>query len=231
MVEASDTGIGLSEDQMEHLFGSFVQAESGTSRKYGGTGLGLAISKNIVELLGGRIWVESKLGEGSHFFFTFTAEAGANAPAKGSVDDAGKVRNSTADETNVSLNGKRVLLAEDNDVNREIVLALLEPTGIELDCAVNGAEALAKFAAHPQNYDMVLMDVMMPEMDGYEATQGIRALSDPYAQQIPIVAMTANVFKEDVDKALASGMNDHIGKPVDYQTLLATLRNYLGNAS
>jgi signal transduction histidine kinase/CheY-like chemotaxis protein len=230
-IEVSDTGIGLSAEQIGRLFGSFEQAESGTSRKYGGTGLGLAISKSIVELLGGRIWVESKPGRGSQFFFTFKTLAGADKSEYrviGTTDDA-DVSPSSADpkQVEVSLRGKRILLAEDVEINQEIVMALLEPTGIEFECAANGAEALEKFRASPQSYDLILMDCMMPEMDGYEATERIRALADPHAQQIPIVAMTANVFQEDIDKCLASGMNAHIGKPLDYNKFLAILQDYL----
>ncbi|MDR0838756.1 MAG: response regulator [Oscillospiraceae bacterium] len=224
-VVVSDTGIGLSEDQVGRLFGSFEQAESGTSRKYGGTGLGLAISKNIIDLLGGRIWVKSTPGEGSRFFFTFKAKPGTGAQTDGATEPESPEDAEAA--AAALLSGKRILLAEDNEINREIVIVLLEPVGIEIDCAVNGAEALAKFKAAPHSYDMILLDCMMPEMDGYEATQSIRALPEPYAQRIPIVAMTANVFQEDIDKCIASGMNAHIGKPVDYGNLLVVLRDSL----
>jgi signal transduction histidine kinase len=226
-IEVSDTGIGLSEEQVERLFASFEQAESGTSRKYGGTGLGLAISKNIIEMLGGTIWVESKLGQGSQFFFNFKALDGTNAQAGNLKESPDELLVDEQVTEEISLAGKRILIAEDNDINREIALALLEPTEVTVNCAVNGIEAVEKFKSSPHDYDMILMDIMMPEMDGYEATQKIRALDDPWAQQIPIVAMTANVFKEDIDKSLASGMNDHIGKPIDYAKLLATLQRYL----
>jgi signal transduction histidine kinase/CheY-like chemotaxis protein/HAMP domain-containing protein len=123
--------------------------------------------------------------------------------------------------------GRRVLLAEDIDINREIVTALLEPAQLEIDSAENGAEALRLFKAHPERYDMIFMDVHMPEMDGYEATRRIRALDDPRAKSIPIVAMTANVFRQDIEKCLESGMNDHVGKPLDLNDVLAKLRTYL----
>jgi signal transduction histidine kinase/CheY-like chemotaxis protein len=123
--------------------------------------------------------------------------------------------------------GKRILLAEDVEINREIVLALLEPTQLKIDCAVNGAEALDIFSKSPEVYDMIFMDVHMPEMDGYEATRRIRALDVPYAKAIPIVAMTANVFRQDIEKCLAAGMNDHIGKPLDFGEVIAKLRIYL----
>jgi signal transduction histidine kinase/CheY-like chemotaxis protein len=120
-----------------------------------------------------------------------------------------------------------VLLAEDVEINREIVLSLLEPTELSIDCAENGAEAVRMFAASPEKYDMIFMDVQMPEMDGYEATRKIRALGLPRAQSVPIIAMTANVFREDVEKCLASGMNDHVGKPLDFDNVLEKLRQYL----
>ncbi|MDR1203894.1 MAG: response regulator [Peptococcaceae bacterium] len=122
----------------------------------------------------------------------------------------------------------RIILAEDVEINREIVSALLEPTGINIECAENGVEALRLFSENPRRYDLILMDVQMPEMDGYEATRRIRALDDPKAKQVPIVAMTANVFREDIEKCLASGMNDHLGKPMDLDDVLRKLRQYLG---
>ncbi|MDR0852166.1 MAG: response regulator, partial [Clostridiales Family XIII bacterium] len=193
-IDVTDTGIGLSKEQIGRLFDSFAQAESGTSRKYGGTGLGLAISKNIIELLGGEIWVESEPGKGSKFSFTFVAKVGSDAPVSNSTGGSGvsPPPATNAFEDAVFLN-KRILLAEDIEINREIVIALLESTGVEIDCAERGTEVLEMFAAAPERYDLILMDVMMPEMDGYEATRKIRALGDPHARQIPIIAMTANV--------------------------------------
>ncbi|MDL2259067.1 response regulator [Eubacteriales bacterium OttesenSCG-928-K08] len=132
-----------------------------------------------------------------------------------------------ADEEEDCFEGHNILLAEDVEINREIVIALLEPTGLEIDCACNGAEAVALFNANPSRYSLILMDVQMPEMDGYTATRNIRASDQPRAKQIPIIAMTANVFKEDIEQSLASGMNAHIGKPLDFDELLAVLRQYL----
>jgi CheY-like chemotaxis protein len=123
--------------------------------------------------------------------------------------------------------GYCILLAEDVEINREIVLALLEPTGLVVDCAENGAEALAMFVADPARYDMIFMDVQMPEMDGYTATERIRASDPPQAKRVPIIAMTANVFREDVEKCLAAGMNGHVGKPLDFDEVLETLRSCL----
>jgi signal transduction histidine kinase/DNA-binding response OmpR family regulator len=351
LVKVSDTGIGISEEQQSRLFSSFQQAESSTSRKFGGTGLGLAISKRIVELMGGRIWVESEPGKGSSFIFTLHVRHGRKETHKpinvkhgevrilvvdgaraireylkeiiqdmGAVCDVAgscgeavaiigrskpynicfvdrKVRDeagaellreikaqgndasvvamiSSADRTvsedderragvtgflskpifpfavadcvhkclgdseelssdddigaeTEDFSAYRILLAEDVEINREIVSALLEPTGLDIDCAENGAAALEMFGASPDAYDMIFMDVQMPEMDGYEATRRIRALHTARAKSIPIIAMTANVFREDVEKCLEAGMNDHLGKPIDFNEVIDKLRNYL----
>jgi len=220
-VSVADSGIGLSPEQQAGLFKSFQQAESSTSRKYGGTGLGLAISKNIVEMMGGKIWIESELGKGSTFAFTM--------PAKRVKEKRKKLRNSDRDAKQkvVNFNGRHILLAEDVEINREIVLTLLEPTLIAIDCAENGLETVRMFNEAPEKYDMIFMDVQMPEMDGYEATQRIRALPNPKAKDIPIIAMTANVFREDVEKCLAAGMNNHIGKPINLDEVLDMLGTYL----
>ncbi|MDR2931697.1 MAG: response regulator, partial [Oscillospiraceae bacterium] len=127
----------------------------------------------------------------------------------------------------VNFEGHCILMAEDVEINREIVLALLEPTGLQIDCAVNGAEAVELFTAAPGKYDMIFMDVQMPEMDGFTATRTIRESGAPRAKEIPIVAMTANVFKEDIEKCLASGMNGHVGKPLDFDEVLAVLKKHL----
>jgi signal transduction histidine kinase/DNA-binding response OmpR family regulator len=351
-VEVTDTGIGVSEEQKVRLFTSFEQADSGISRKFGGTGLGLAISKNIIEMMGGAIWVESELGHGSTFAFTVQAARGASAPKSLlppgvnrqnlrvlAVDDSPEVleyfedilrrmevacdvadsgeralelissrgaydvyfvdwrmpgmdgmelsrriKSAAADtsvvimisstewsriEDEAKLAGVdkflakpffpssiadclaeclgvgaaaaetaedgvidrfepfRLLLVEDVEINREIVQVLLEPTGLAIDCAENGLVAVEKFAASPERYDMIFMDVQMPELDGYGATRRIRALDLPRAKTIPIIAMTANVFREDIERCLDSGMNDHVGKPIDIKEVLEKLRKYL----
>jgi signal transduction histidine kinase/DNA-binding response OmpR family regulator len=356
-IEVIDSGIGVSDEQKAKLFGSFQQADSSISRRFGGTGLGLAISKRIVEMMGGGIWVHSKLNEGSTFGFTFQAKRGAelrksllkggvnrsnlrilavddnedaryclsdflsilslrgdiaaggeealgliqeNGPydlyfldwkmpgmdgvelsrrireaergneshqsviilvssgewsaIEGDATRAGVDRflpkplfiSSLADTINDCLGADsdpvgegaavhdnfsdfRLLLAEDVEINREIVLALLEPTELAIDCAENGVEALEKFSQDPGRYDMIFMDVQMPEMDGYEATRRIRAFEDEAkgSRHIPIVAMTANVFRQDIEQCLAAGMNDHIGKPLDFDEVLTKLRKYL----
>jgi len=220
-VSVTDSGIGLSPEQQAGLFESFQQAENSTSRKYGGTGLGLAISKNIVEMMDGKIWIESELGKGSTFAFTMQAKR---------VEEKQKTLHKCDEDARqkvVDFEGCHILLAEDVEINREIVLTLLEPTLIAIDCAENGVEAVRKFNEAPEKYDMIFMDLQMPEMDGYEATQRIRALPLPKAKDIPIIAMTANVFRDDVEKCLAAGMNNHIGKPINLNEVLGILSTYL----
>jgi CheY-like chemotaxis protein/anti-sigma regulatory factor (Ser/Thr protein kinase) len=353
-IEVADTGIGISPEQQEKLFSAFGQAESGISREFGGTGLGLTIAKRIVELMDGKIWVESELGKGARFIFTIKARRGQKNlrslldPGVNwktvrvlAVDDEQETRDylkslfdsltvtcdvaadgfaaqraietrgaydiyfidwkmpgldgialtrwikklhdskrhvvtmisaadwravrdtalasgvdkflskplfastiidcvneclglhddrqaeAPAQDARGAFTGKRMLLAEDIDLNREIVLALLEDTGLVIDSAENGREAVEKIEENPGKYDLVMMDMQMPHMDGLEATRRIRALSHPRARAVPIIAMTANVFKEDVDQCLAAGMNDHIGKPIDMEKMFVKLRKYL----
>jgi len=352
-VSVTDTGIGITPEQQARIFSSFEQAESSTTRKYGGTGLGLAISKNIVELMGGKIWLTSEAGKGSAFSFTIKVKRGAESHAGllapdvniGNVrimvvdDDKSildyfmeishefKVRCDTAisgeealklleengcyhiyfvdwkmpgmdgiqltsalkaqnaevksvvimitaaewtsiesearkagvdrflskplfpshiaDVINEALGidkgrieeaqtnikglfaGRKLLLAEDVDINREIVIELLDPTGIEIDCAANGRDAVRMFSEAPHKYDMIFMDVQMPEMDGYEATRRIRELKYLEAKTIRIIAMTANVFREDIEKCLDAGMDNHLGKPLDFSEVINMLRHYL----
>ncbi|MDR2770508.1 MAG: response regulator [Clostridiales Family XIII bacterium] len=236
-IEVGDTGIGISEEQQALLFTSFQQAESSTSRKFGGTGLGLAISKRIVEMMDGRIWIESELGKGSIFAFTIQLRRGAKAGAQPAPElaeaRAGAARSEDARsedagrEAASDFSGRRVLLVEDMEINREIVLALLEPTGLVIDCAENGEEALQIFREAPARYDIIFMDLQMPKVDGYEATRRIRALDTAHAKEIPIIAMTANVFRDDIERCLEAGMNSHIGKPLNLDEILTKLREYL----
>ena len=353
LFKITDNGIGISPGQQEKLFDMFVQAESDISREYGGTGLGLAISKRIVELMDGRIWVESELGKGARFFFTapvtrgdknfhsmldskikwenirvlavddeletrnyfkdlfdvLDAECDVAADgfqARQLIEDRGgydmyfidwrmfgtdkielteknrphgkrpsvvvmisstdwlEIKDRTLDEgvdkyllkplfsstiincinecltldearqdeipgadTGVKFNGRKVLLAEDVEINREILISLLHDTGLIIDVAENGKDALDMIEAEPDKYDIVFMDMQMPKMNGLEATQRIRELPENAARKIPIIAMTANVFKEDIEKCLAAGMNDHIGKPLDVKEVLEKLRKYI----
>jgi len=348
-VDVSDTGIGISQEQMPRLFNLFEQAEHSISRKFGGTGLGLSISKRIVEMMGGKIWIESELGKGSVFkfivwvkfeeenikslllpeidcqnirilavddepdirdyFADLTKRLGIQCDTSSSKEEAlalikqngaydlyfvgwkilqidemkflervkkdnasGPVmamissrertiiENAATDagvdrllqkplfsfaivdcindylgkdkkartETEIStFKDNCVLLAEDMEINREIVQALLEPTMVTLECAENGGQAVDLFIENPDRYDIIFMDLQMPEVDGLEATRRIRALDIPQAKTIPIIAMTANVFVEDIEKCLAAGMNDHVGKPLDFNEVLKKLQKYL----
>jgi signal transduction histidine kinase len=229
-IEVADTGIGITEEQRKRLFTSFGQAESSTSRTYGGTGLGLAISKRIVEMMGGEIGVDSEIGRGATFWFTLMLEQLADDRRReGTEADAtkGAGGNKTHGMQNDDFSGRRILLAEDVEVNREIVIALLEPTHLEIESAENGVEALRMFTEDPERYDLIFMDVQMPEMNGLEATRRIRACTTPAAQKIPIVAMTASVFREDIEKCLEAGMNDHVGKPLDLAEVIRKLHFYL----
>ena len=213
-----DSGIGISEEQMEHLFSPFEQADGSSSRRFGGAGLGLPISKHIVEMMGGTIWVESELGKGTSFMFDIEVQTCMEATA-----------NIIAENTSESgcFAGKRILIAEDMDLNREIISALLEDTGIEIYFAHNGKEAVDKYSSASKEFGLIFMDIQMPEMDGYEATKRIRSSGLPDANQIPIIAMSANVFQEDIERCLAAGMNGHLGKPIDINQVIATLKEYL----
>ncbi|MDR0586450.1 MAG: response regulator [Treponema sp.] len=212
-----DTGIGMKAEQMKNLFNAFEQTDNTIAVRYGGTGLGLAISQNLVKLMGGIISVKSEYGKGSVFDFTLdmeraAAEADGEAP-KGKVPD---------------LTGKRILLVEDIEINRIILKELLGETHAVIEEAEDGKKALDKFASSKEGcYDLVFMDVQMPNMDGHEATEKIRALKRKDAKKVPIIAMTANAYKEDIDKALESGMNGHLAKPVDMDEVMKVLSRWL----
>lgn len=226
-IEVKDSGIGISPLQQEKLFQSFEQADVSISRKYGGTGLGLSISKRILDLMGGEIIVESDLGKGSVFRFTVpvTVEELGAASAPEDTILAGKQEEKTNRRKEFA--GKRILVVEDVEINREVLLAQLEDTGLIIDCAETGKEACTIFRTAKVRYDLIFMDIHMPEMDGYEATRQIRRMDMPDAKTIPIIAMTANVFREDVERCLAAGMNGHIGKPLDIQEVIGKLDQYL----
>jgi CheY-like chemotaxis protein/two-component sensor histidine kinase len=229
-VQISDTGIGMSEEEQGRLFRSFEQADRSTSRKFGGTGLGLAISKRIVEMMNGRIWVSSKLGEGSVFAFTVVMGIVEKSPVAAAESAAAAA---AADSTPAVFPGKTILLAEDMEINREIVYALLESTELTIDAAENGVRAVQMYAKDPFRYSMIFMDVRMPEMDGFEATRRIRDYENSSAmpgtgrRHIPIIAMTANVFREDIEQCLAAGMNAHVGKPLDMGEVMTVLKKHI----
>ena len=224
-IEVADSGIGISPEQQKKLFHPFVQAESATSREYGGTGLGLVISKRIIELMDGMIWIESKIGKGAKFIFTIKVRRGK----KNSTNEcSGAARNNDKDteDANDEFAGKKLLLAEDLEINREVLITLLENTGIEIDCACDGHEALEMITSAPDKYNIVFMDVQMPKMDGHESTRRIRALPAMQNVDLPIIAMTGNVFKEDIEACLSAGMDDHLGKPLDIDRVMEILRKY-----
>jgi CheY-like chemotaxis protein len=225
-IEVTDNGIGIPLESQIKLFDAFEQADSGRNREYGGTGLGLSISKRIIELMSGKIWIESELGKGSKFIFTVQAKCGLDREIP---DENGEIENDGVMEAaKISVfRGKRLLIAEDVEINREILIALLEDSGLEIDCAKNGKEALDMIAADPEKYDIVFMDIQMPAMDGLEATRHIRALQMRQRGWLPIVAMTANVFKDDIEACLSAGMDDHLGKPLDMKKVVEKLKKYL----
>jgi CheY-like chemotaxis protein len=215
-----DTGIGIPAESLPVIFRPFEQGDGGLSREYGGTGLGLAISRRIVHLFGGEIFVKSKEGKGSEFSFELWLRETEDLSGDAAIMDATD-----------KFSDKRALLVDDVEINRVIVTSLLEITGMSIDEAEDGPEAVRMFAESPENtYDIIFMDVQMPLMDGYEATAGIRSLDRADARAVPIVALTANAFKEDVDKALESGMNAHIAKPVEMDRILEVLFHFLSPA-
>ncbi|MDR0449708.1 MAG: PAS domain-containing protein [Treponema sp.] len=206
-----DTGIGIEESAMDSLFKPFEQANHQISKKFGGTGLGLAISRNIVRLLGGDISVKSKVEEGTEFGFSLWF----------SETSVKKDRELAAADPTGIFKGKRALLVDDVEINRIIAASMLEVTGLEIDEADDGYLGLKKFEESPENgYDIIYMDVQMPKMNGYEATKAIRALDRPDAKTVPIVALTANAFKDDIEKALESGMNAHLAKPMEMEKVM-----------
>ena len=215
--EVRDTGIGLSPEQVEGLFSAFSQLDMSTTRKFGGTGLGLVISRRLVELMGGHVWVESAVGVGSSFFFTASFDRG-EVPE--SIETA---EHEAAPIDAKRLQGRRILVVEDNEFNQEVIQEVLEQWGVEVTISVNGLEALQQLTR--ETYDIVLMDVQMPVMDGCEATRNIRA-TPPLARQC-VIAMTANVRSEDRRLCSEAGMNDFEPKPIDPDHLYQTLVKWL----
>ena len=215
----SDTGIGMSEEFVTHIFDEFSQEEHGARTQYKGTGLGMAITKRYVDLMGGTISVESKKGVGSTFTVELPMEIADSCEGKKTDFAVGKV----------DLHGLKVLLAEDNDLNAEIAIVQMEELGMQITRAVDGEEAVRCFAENPQGtFDIILMDVMMPKMNGYEATKAIRRIQNrPDAAQIPIIAMTANAFAEDVQASLDAGMNGHLSKPIVMDEVIKTIARNL----
>ena len=215
----ADTGIGMAEEFVDHIFDEFSQEEHGARTQYQGTGLGMAITKRYVDLMGGTISVESKKGVGS----TFTVEL----PME--ITDVCEVKKKDYSVGNIDLTGLKILLAEDNDLNAEIAIVQLEELGIQVTRAADGDEAVRLFAENTKGtFEIILMDVMMPKKNGYEATKAIRSLQNrPDAITIPIIAMTANAFAEDVQASMDAGMNGHLSKPIVMDEVIKTIARNL----
>ena len=215
-----DNGIGMSEEFQKHLFESFSREQSTTVSKQQGAGLGLAIVKKIIDMMDGTVVVRSKLDEGS----TFIVELPFKVMSESEIEELEATRKKdTASTGEISFDGQKVLLVEDNEMNREIATEILEEAGLAIDTAEDGAIAVRKVMDKGASYyDFILMDIQMPVMDGYEATAEIRKM--PGADKVPIIALSANAFKEDTDKSLAAGMNAHVAKPIDVKTLFETMQ-------
>lgn len=216
--QVRDDGIGIAPEKQQLIFRQFEQADNSENARKQGTGLGLAISRRIVRMMDSDIKLESEPGKGSSFSFNVKLQ-----PVSGEKTTV------TSQPEEISFPGKRILVVEDNELNMEIICTILENYGIETEQAVNGKEAVRRMEESvPGYYDMIFMDIMMPEMDGLEATRTIRNLDRKDCKKIPIYAMSANAFDEDVKRSLASGMNGHLSKPVNLQVLEKTLQKVLG---
>lgn len=211
-----DTGIGISEEYLPYIFESFTREENTTINRVQGTGLGLAITAKVVELMGGKISVKSKVNEGSEFMVELELESNEKQES-----------NSIDQEDDPDISGRRILLVEDNDINAEIAEMILKQYGLTVDRAENGQTGFAMIKDHPGYYQAVLMDIQMPLMNGYDTTRAIRALDDPYYQNLPVIAMSANAYDEDVQDCLNAGMNAHIAKPFQPEDLKKLLQRYL----
>lgn len=220
--EIKDTGIGMSKEYLPTLFEPFSREQNTTTRRIGGTGLGMPIVKKMVDLMGGSIEVASELGKGTVFTFTLMHKI-ADRKFYSQKTEAAETS-----EMGKNLSGKHVLLAEDNDLNAEIAVTVLEETGIVIERVEDGIQCVNRVAQmSPGTYDLILMDIQMPNMDGYQAAQCIRHLDDKMKAEIPIIAMTANAFAEDRKKAFDAGMNGHIAKPIDIEKLGAVILSVL----
>lgn len=211
-----DSGIGIDPAVLSRIFNPFEQAEASTASRRGGTGLGLSIAYRLVQMMGGVLEVQSEMGKGSEFFFTLTFDYVSEVVPKPAIKEAALGRD---------FHGRRILLAEDNELNREIAQTLLEMNGFTVECAADGQQALHQFRdGAPGRFDAILMDIRMPVMDGLEATRRIRTSGRPDARTIPVIALSANAFDEDSKKSLESGMNGHLSKPIEIEKLLEVLQ-------
>ena len=216
----SDTGIGMTEEFQRHIFEAFTRERNSTTSGIEGTGLGMGIVKKLVDMLEGTITVQSKVGVGT----TFTIKI----PTRIAQYEDTQPKQAAVKAVNSALVGKRILLAEDNDLNAEIAIELLSEYGVEIDRAENGVVCVEMLEKAPDDYYcLILMDVQMPVLNGYEATKKIRHFSNKAKANIPIIAMTANAFAEDREKAHLVGMNDHVAKPIDMNAMISVLLKYI----
>ena len=213
--------MGIPEDSIERIFERFYRVDKSHSKEIGGTGLGLAIVKKLVVMMHGTIEIHSKLGEGTGVILDLPLTiSGVDAPEK--MPQAVMAKQ--------NLEGRRVLLAEDNEINTFVARRILESKGIIVEHAENGKRAVEMVEQNPEGYfDAIVMDIRMPVMSGLEAARQIRAMSRTDAQTVPIIAMTANAYEEDVSQSLAAGMNAHLAKPIEPQVILDTLAEYIGS--
>ena len=218
--EVRDTGIGMTEEQQARIFNAFEQADGSTSRKYKGTGLGLTITQRIVQLMGGETGVTSSPGAGSTFRLTCRLGKSRAKPSALVTETAEAILRR-------EYRGRKVLVVEDEPLNREVIGDMLEELGLVVDAAINGNEALIK--VRQAHYDIVLMDMQMPELDGLDATRKLRAMPD--GQDLAIIALTANAFDDDRERCLAAGMNDFIAKPFKPEKVFGKLVRWLGKPS
>ena len=212
-----DSGIGMSDDFLKHIFEPFTQEQNDARTCYRGTGLGMAITKSLVEQMGGSITVQSELGVGSTFI--------VNIPIERAGEEEETVQET--EEVHADVTGMRVLLVEDNEINREIAQYMLEDAGVTVINAENGRQAVdCYFSSENEEFDCILMDVMMPVMDGLEATRIIRGSKRADAKTIPIIALSANAFAEDAQMAKEAGMNEHLPKPLDMEEVFRVMASY-----
>ena len=206
-----DTGVGIAEEDRDRVFRSFEQASGTNPAKQQGTGLGLSISSHLVHMMGSSIQLDSELGKGSTFSFSISLALGEGVEQE-------------EQKRTVSFEGFRVLVVEDNELNAEIAQCLLEERGFQVDCVYDGAQAVERIrTTQPDSYDVILMDIMMPVMDGLDAARAIRAMDRMDCRTIPIIAMSANAFDDDLKKSVECGMDGHLSKPVDVDKLYETL--------
>jgi hypothetical protein len=229
----ADTGVGIAKEKQRLIFEAFTQVDGSSTRKFGGTGLGLTISSQLVALMNGSMWVESEVGKGSRFFFTVTLDAAANAPAAETVtvpvdvpvvQTSSAVTGSAVPSAPAGEGSLRILLTEDNPVNQKLAMRMLQKLGHQVTLANNGREAVQNVQKADWRFDLVFMDVQMPEMDGLEATGEIRRLESSNGRHIPIVALTAHAMTRDRERCLEAGMDGYLTKPIQMDRLAATLQ-------